>query len=452
MKNALAADPPPCFVENVCKPAKKIGVMVVDRPDAKPGRTLMHVHARMMATAAVVTMLALPAHAQEMKAEVIHWWTSGGESAAVKVFADQFTKAGGVWVDSAVAGGVNARTAAINRTIGGNPPTAMQFNTGKQFDELVENNLLRDVDAIATAGKWRDVMPEAIINAVTRNGKIHAVPVNIHGQNWLWYNRSVLEKVGAAEPKNWDEAIATLEKIKAAGLIPLAFSGAKVWERNLFNSVLVDKGGPALWHAVYGKRDIAAVASPDFKTAAETYAKLRQFVDPGSPGRNWNDATALVITGKAGMQIMGDWAKGEFVAAKQTVGKEYGCTVLSTKGGGYVMGGDIFAFPKLKDAGAIKAQDQLATAMLTPETQILFAQKKGSIPVRLDVDSASLDVCAQKAMKLLSDKSVQLPSQEMLAPPAFIGAFEDVISQYWNTPAMTADQFIAKIQDVYKRQ
>ena len=73
---------------------------------------------------------------------MIHWWTSGGESAAVKVFAEQFTKAGGTWMDTAIAGGANARTAAINRTVGGTPPTAMQFNTGKQFDELVENDLL----------------------------------------------------------------------------------------------------------------------------------------------------------------------------------------------------------------------------------------------------------------------------------------------------------------------
>jgi len=110
-----------------------------------------------LATASVVAMLAAatPAAAQEMKAEVIHWWTSGGESAAVKVFADQFAKAGGTWVDSAVAGGVNARTAAINRTVGGNPPTAMQFNTGKQFDELVEAGMLADVDALAAEGKWK---------------------------------------------------------------------------------------------------------------------------------------------------------------------------------------------------------------------------------------------------------------------------------------------------------
>src|SRR5277367_5579153 len=87
-----------------------------------------------------ISLAAAPAAAQ--RAEVIHWWTSGGESAAVKVFADQFDKAGGTWVDTAIAGGPNARTAAINRTVGGDPPTAMQFNIGKQFDELVDNNML----------------------------------------------------------------------------------------------------------------------------------------------------------------------------------------------------------------------------------------------------------------------------------------------------------------------
>ena len=44
--------------------------------------------------------------------------------------------------------------------------------------------------------------------------------------------------------------------------------------------------------------------------------QLRGLADEGSAGRNWNDTTSLVITGKAAMQFMGDWAKGEFVNAK----------------------------------------------------------------------------------------------------------------------------------------
>ena len=163
----------------------------------------MSLHTRVSAyTLAAALVWSTGAFAQQ-KAEVLHWWTSAGESAAVKVFADQFTKAGGTWVDNAIAGGANARTAGINRMVGGNPPTMMQFNTGKQFDELVSNGLVRDVDKQAQAGKWREIMPKPIVDAVVREGKFYAVPVNIHGQNWMFYNTKIFADAGLAPPKTF---------------------------------------------------------------------------------------------------------------------------------------------------------------------------------------------------------------------------------------------------------
>ena len=38
-------------------------------------------------------------------AEVLHWWTSGGEAKALQVLKDDFAKEGGVWLDMPVAGG-----------------------------------------------------------------------------------------------------------------------------------------------------------------------------------------------------------------------------------------------------------------------------------------------------------------------------------------------------------
>ncbi len=187
-----------------------------------------------------------------------------------------------------------------------------QFNTGKQFDELVQNNLLVDLDAIAAEGNWKKIIPPIFIDAVSRNGKIYAVPINIHGQNWLWYNKAVLAKAGAAEPKTFDELFAALDKVKATGVVPLAFSGQKNWERLLFITTMVGISGRDLFTDVHGKRNEAAVKGPEFRKAAEAFAKLKTYTDAGSPGRNWNDATSMVITGKAGMQFMGDWAKGDF--------------------------------------------------------------------------------------------------------------------------------------------
>ncbi|RDI59921.1 ABC transporter substrate-binding protein [Microvirga subterranea] len=396
-------------------------------------------------TLAIALVWTSGASAQQMKAEVLHWWTSAGESAAVKVFADQFTKAGGTWVDNAIAGGANARTAGINRMVGGNPPTMMQFNTGKQFDELVSNDLVRDVEAQAKAGKWREIMPKPIVDATVREGKFYAVPVNIHGQNWLFYNTKVFADAGLEPPKTFPELIASGEKLKAKGIIPIALGGQPNWEHNLFRAALVGHGGADMFRAVYGKRDPKILKDPKFKETVELFGKMRALVDPGSPGRNWNDATALVITNKAAMHFNGDWAKGEFIAAGQTAGKEYGCTLVGEGGGKLVIGGDVFVFPATKDKNALATQDKLIEVLLDPTSQIEFNKKKGSIPVRMDVDVSSMDVCAQKSHAVLSDPANQVEAMELLSPPNFSGAMQDAVTQFWNTPNMSADTFIEKV-------
>jgi glucose/mannose transport system substrate-binding protein len=395
-------------------------------------------------TLSIALIWSSGAIAQQMKAEVLHWWTSAGESASIRVFADQFTKAGGTWIDNAIAGGANARAAGINRMVGGNPPTMMQFNTGKQFDELVSNDLLRDVDSMAQAGKWREIMPKPIIDAIVREGKFYAVPINIHGQNWLFYNTKIFADAGLEPPKTFPELIAMGEKLKAKGVIPLALGGQPNWEHNLFRAVLVGHGGADLFRKVYGERDQSVAKSPKFKETAEVFAKMRGLVDPGSPGRNWNDATSLVITNKAAMHFNGDWAKGEFIAAGQTAGKEYGCTIVG-EGGKLVIGGDVFVFPATKDKAQIATQEKLAQIVLDPVSQIEFNKKKGSIPVRMDVDVSSMDVCAQKSHAVLSDPANQVEAMELLSTPNFTGAMQDAVTQYWNNPGMSADGFIEKV-------
>ena len=399
---------------------------------------------------AAATLISVPALAADApKAEVIHWWTSGGESAAVKVFADAFNAAGGQWVDAAIAGGEQARAAGINRIVGGNPPTMMQFNTGKQLDELVKNGMLADLDKEAAAGKWKDVLPKAILDASMRDGHFYALPVNIHGQNWLWYNTKLFADAGVKEPQSWADVVAAGKALKAKGVIPLAHGGQSWQDHILFDAVLAGEGGSDLYMKVYSKDAQAAIADPKFKHVAEVFIGLRDLMDPGMPGRNWNDATSMVITGKAGMQVMGDWAKGEFITAGQSPGKEYGC-VVPGPGAGYVMGGDVFVFPKVKDAGGQAAQEKLATLMFEPKTQIDFNMKKGSVPVRTDADGKGMDACAQKGIAALKVVANQLPSTNYLISPDENGALNDVITQFLNTPGMKVDDFIAKFSAAVK--
>ena len=388
-----------------------------------------------LALAGPVSQAATPpaSAAPAPRVEVIHWWTSGGEAAAVKTLADAYRAQGGTWVDMAVALGEQARAVAINRIIGGNPPTAAQFNTSRQFLDIVEQGLLNPVDEVAKRDGWDRFLPEVVLNAVRVDGHYYAVPVNIHMPTWIWYSKAAFKTAGiAAEPKSMDELFAALDKLKAAGLVPLAHGGQAWQDNTVFTAVLTNQGGRELYLKILRDRDRAAILSEPFKNVLLTYKRLQGYVDKGSPGRNWNDATAMLITGKAGFQIMGDWAKGEFTQAKMVAGRDYGCIAGFGPKAPYIIQGDVFVFPKTKNPQALKAQQLLAGVITAPATQVAFSTAKGSIPIRTDVDASKMDICAQQGLAIMKDKSRQLGNGEIYLTPDQNGALADILTNYWN--------------------
>ena len=408
----------------------------------------MNLRMKQLAAAALISVGAVGA-ANAQKAEVIHWWTSGGEAAAIKEFATMYTKMGGTWVDTPIAGGggAQARTVMANRTMGGDAPTAAQYNYGKQYEEIIKEGLLNDLDDVAKKGNWDKLLPEKIRNAVKVNGKYFAVPVNLHNENWVWYNKAVLAKVGAKEPTNLDEMMAAMDKVKAAGgVVPLALGGQGWQEGITFRGVLLATGGQDLYLKTFKDKD---ASTPGFRKAVETFKKLKGYVDPGSPGRDWNLATGMVIEGKAAFQMMGDWAKGEFVNAGKTAGKEYGCFMAGGPKMAYAIGGDVFVFPKQKSADSAAAQKKLAEMMISPEGQVAFNNKKGSIPIRTDVDTSKMDICAQAGVQAIKENRLLQSDNELLSPDAK-GAFEDAVSKYWNSN-QSADDAIKAMATALKR-
>jgi glucose/mannose transport system substrate-binding protein len=398
--------------------------------------------------ASLIAGLGMASPALAQKAEVIHWWTSGGESAAVKQLAEAYTKAGGTWVDNAIAGGDVARAAALNRIAGGNPPAVSQFNTSKQYLELVDADLLSDVDAVAAKEGWDQWMPTPIKNVIKIKGHYYAVPINIHSSGWFFYSKAVLAKAGVSEPKNEAEFWTALDKIKASGQIAFAQSGTASYEIGTFNAVMLHMGGRDLYMKVYQDKDANAIKSAAFRTVLEKYKRLKSYGDPGSAGRTWNDTTALLVTDKAGFQTVGDWAKGEFLAAGRSAGKEYGCFAGWGPKAGYLVSGDVFVLPKTSNKEAQAAQQLMAKVVTSPATQVAFNMKKGSIPIRPDVDATGMDICAQQGVAALKDPARATPDPRMLVAPDVFGPVNDVVSRFWNTDMKAEDaqsQFAAAL-------
>jgi glucose/mannose transport system substrate-binding protein len=378
--------------------------------------------------------LSTTTQASPPKTEVIHWWTAGGEAAAVKSLSNAYNAAGGVWVDTAISIGEQSRAVTINRIVGGDLPTAAQFNTSRQFLDLIEQGMLNNVDDVAIKGGWSKFLPEPVLNAIKINGHYYAAPVDIHMPTWIWYSKAAFQKAGIAnEPRSMDELFSALDKLKAVGIIPLAHGG-QGWQDNIvFTSVLVNVGGRDLYLKIFRDHDKTAINSLAFKRVLTTYKRLHSYIDTGSPGRNWNEATAMLISGKAGVQITGDWAKGEFSLAKQIAGKDFGCIVGFSSNSPYIIQGDVLVFPKTSNPETIKAQKLLATVVTAPTTQVEFNNRKGSIPIRTDVDASKMDLCAQQGLAIMKDKTRQLGSGELYMTPDQNGALTDILTAYWNT-------------------
>lgn len=383
---------------------------------------------------AVTALMALPAAAQTV--DVLHYWTSGSESAAMRVFADAFKAKGGTWIDSAVGGFDDARASALNRIAGGNPPSVLLDNVGEVSD-FANQGILSPVDPSIALSVSAN-LPPILAKRITVDGKLYAIPVDIGGGNWMWYSTKAFADIGAPAPKTWAEFFADAPKLKAKGYVPLAFGGQPWQEASLFYNVMLAQGHDFYNH-VMTDHDVKVAGGPDMVATFETFRKLSGFVDAGSTGREWNDATAMVINNKAAIQIMGDWAKGEFIRAGKVPGRDFGCDLAPGTSGSYQMVVDLFDFPKVKKADQKTGQKLFESIVADPAVQGQFGEVKGSVPALLDAKMPNADACMALGAKTLSIPGAAVPNFEIALTADQEGQVKDLVSQFWTTPTMTAE-------------
>ncbi|MGE8510979.1 MAG: ABC transporter substrate-binding protein, partial [Paraburkholderia terricola] len=258
--------------------------------------------------------------------EVLHWWTSGGESKAVGVLKDDMTKQGYTWKDFAVAGGAGAAamTALKTQVISGNAPSAAQIK-GPLIQDWAQQGVLVPIDSVA--GDWKKNLPPEIDKIMHAEGHYVAAPFSVHRVNWLYINKAALEKAGGKAPTTWPEFFAVADKMKAAGIQPVAMGGQPWQDLTLWEDVVLSQGADFYKKALVDL-DEKTLTSDKMVGVFDTVRKIQGYFDAGRTGRDWNLATAMVINGKAGMQFMGDWAKGEFANAGKKSGSDYICAAV----------------------------------------------------------------------------------------------------------------------------
>lgn len=377
------------------------------------------------------------------EAEVLHYWTSGGEAKSVAVLQEEFAANGGTWMDMPVAGGGGdaAGTALRARVLAGNAPTAAQIK-GPAIQEWYEEGVLADISAVAEANNWSKILPEAIAGHMQCEGTWCAAPVNVHRVDWIWANAEVLSANGIDMPTTWDEFNAAATKLQAAGVIPLAHGGQAWQDATVFEAVALGILGSDGFRKAFVELDMDTLKSDDMVAVFDQMRTMRGYVDENFSGRDWNLATAMVMNGEAAFQIMGDWAKGEFMAAGKVPGEDFLC--LSTPGEGFLYNVDSFAMFAVDGDDKQAGQALLAELVVGESFQEVFNLNKGSIPVRTDVALDNFDSCAVLSandMAASNEGGSLLPSYAhgMALRGAQAGAITDTVTAHFNSDMSSAD-------------
>lgn len=400
-----------------------------------------------------MTALTMASSASAVDLEVTHWWTSGGEAAAVKVLAEKFDAAGDdKWVDGAIAGsGSTARPIIISRILGGNPMGATQLNHGRQAEELVQGGLMMDLTELAEKEGWADfIRPKSLLESCTYEGRLYCVPLNIHSWEWMWVNPQAFRDAGTEPPKNWNDLVAAAPKLREKNIVPLATGDG--WQVTGVLTVLtIAIGGKDLYLKVNGDKDADLARGPEMKKVFEALAQARALADNGYVGRSWNEATNMVLTGRAGAQIMGDWAQGEFGTAGKVAGKDYDC--LPGLGGHPYLdtGGDAIYFPKNKDPEVTKAQLKLASMLVSKDTQVAFNFAKGSLPIRGDIDLDAASSCMRAGVEILKNPDNIVPSVDQLRAPDTQGQIENLTAEFFSNPDMSVDDIQERFAEIIEQ-
>ncbi|MEV6632535.1 ABC transporter substrate-binding protein [Actinoplanes sp. NPDC051470] len=381
--------------------------------------------------------------------EVMSWWTSGSEAAALNTLLAAFQQAhpGVQPVNAAVAGGAGSQAIVelAKRLRSGNPPDVWQTFAGKSVQGYAERGTVRDVTSVLPDPVSAAMQP-TIRQSLNRGGKPYGVPTGAHRSNVLWFNTDLLEKAGVAPPAG-DYPLATfltdLRKVKDSGATALCLGGKDPFTTvELFENTLLSTIGTAGWNDLVNDR--LDWRGAKVRTALRSFGDMLTYADPEASGLSWDAAATKLAAGGCAFASVNDSAYGELIGAGAREGTDFGATAFPGTGGSFLAVVDVFVAATKAD-NAKNALEFLG-GISTPATQLAFSRAKGSVPVLRDVDVSSLPAYQQQSSKALWTSPVLLSVAHGEAmSPTFQAGFYDAVSTYVRT--RSPDAFADDLRD-----
>jgi len=314
-----------------------------------------------------------------------------------------------------------------------------------------------DASQVADLTKALDAAPDvkakfipSVLDVGTVDGKMYGIPMQGVQPVSFFYNKDVFKKAGITEfPTTWSDFLNVVDKLKAAGVQPIALAGSQGWCELMYLEYFLDRiGGPEKFQAIV-KNEKGAWTDP---AVVESMGMVQDLVDRGAFGTNYaavnydnKGSQALLTSGKAAMELMGSWE----------------VTSLND------------AFPKFLTAGSLGWADFPAIKGGAGDPHDIVGNPSNFY----SVSSRSSDVAAATKFllqEMVSDEYVagmisvgQVPAIVGLEKKVKVGAFADFntyvyhlgltapsFAQSWDQalPAALSQTMLTNIQEVFNKQ
>jgi glucose/mannose transport system substrate-binding protein len=382
---------------------------------------------------------------------IYHGWSTPAEVAALKVFQDALSEKGHAWKDLAIPHNSGVNVSLVNLVTGGEPPNVFSNSDPGVYRDLEGLGLTRDLTEFYTEIGASDRFFPIIKELATVDGKMLKIPLWMHIDGMVYWNKEVAEKSGV-DPASWtsvDQMIGDFQKVKDAGFIAAAVGGQAFQVGYLFHAMLAATAGPEVYNRLYGPEpDLTVLDTPEFAKAVEIVRVFSDQATPESENRPWNETTNLVISGQALFHIMGDWMKGEWLAAGKVPGVDFGCAVIPgtkavsvTSDAMGLLGGQ----PENIDA----AELDFVRIATDPVVSAMSNKFKGSTSPLKDAPTEFLDECNKAAMDALNVPNGQVANPFNITNTDWHNAIWTVMYNFWSDKSQTVDDVKEALTDEY---
>ena len=402
--------------------------------------------------------LAAPGvHAQAVKPKVtvISQWSSGPSGAAMVALGQEFEKRGGVWEHDPVPGFTTEMMNKLRaQIIAGDPPAASQLK-GPEIAAWSKIAPVVDLDATVAAAGYEAVVPAELVRLSKPHGHWVALPIQAYRINSLFLSKKAADTVGVTKlPATWAEFNAIAEKMKAAGITPVANGGIR-WDDGMKWEIALCGISPEAYRKAIMELDEKTLKGPEVLAAFRQCRKLAAWSDLGTSGQDYTPFVPRFIKGEMGMLLMGDWAAGVYKRSGFAV-SDYIVGPAPSDDGKIVfdLNSDEFMFWQRPEPEFQAGQKLLAQIVMGKELGPLFCQITGSIPVRSDTDLSAAGFTAQQreashamseAMK--AGRIVLSLAHNMAQTNQITAAMIDVLTEFVHDDRISAEEGQKRLVD-----